>query len=232
MVNRLCSLYIKCHYLFYRLVPSAGFKIDRVLDYTEEDVEHGRDQQEEQALPGFRKYTAKGWHRYMLGRYLYALKYAYNKRVLDAGCGFGWGAYLLSGKPRELTAVDIDEKAIRFAKKTWDETGVDFIVHSVLCLEELGKKFDVILSFEVIEHFSLEDGKRYLQSIGNCLADNGVLVMSSFFPREEAEARKSQAGNKYHLHIYTSNEIGLLLASAGMKTIRLFGEFMLVAKKT
>jgi 2-polyprenyl-3-methyl-5-hydroxy-6-metoxy-1,4-benzoquinol methylase len=202
-----------------------------VIQYSEKDVRYEYGEQEEQALPGFQKYRLNGWYQYMLGRYLYVLKYVKNKRVLDAGCGFGWGTYLLSGSSSELIGVDIDEGAICFAKETWRDTNAKFLTHSVLRLEELKKEFDVVVSFEVLEHFSLTEGKQYLWSMGKCLSDNGILVMSSFFPEKDEAAQKAQVANPYHLHIYTKKEMEEFMQMAGMKVMKWFGEFMLIAKK-
>ena len=51
-------------------------------------------------------------------RYLFASQFSENKTVLDAGCGTGYGSYIIDkfGKPNKIQAVDISNEAINYAK--------------------------------------------------------------------------------------------------------------------
>ena len=53
-------------------------------------------------------------------RYEFALEYSREKRVLDAGCGTGYGSHFLAANgARSVLAVDISDNAIAEAKDNY-----------------------------------------------------------------------------------------------------------------
>ena len=116
--------FIKTYYHRYR--NSLAARIDDILRYDEADVPGMVQGQEEHALPGMSRYVATGYHEFMLGRYLFALRYVRGKRVLDSGCGLGWGSYLICDHPAALLSVDNDPEALRFCRDTWRDDRLDF----------------------------------------------------------------------------------------------------------
>ena len=202
-----------------------------ILRLTESNTDVDVDGEIERALPGFTRYRRSGYHRYMLGRYLHSIKYIRNRTVLDCACGLGWGSFLISDYPRELLSVDLDSKALDFANAAWQDDKFNFIQHSVLDLESLNRKFDVILGFELIEHLEFSDGAKLLEQANRVLTEDGLIILSSGFPRNSQTARMQEATNKFHLHIYTKTEMRDLLAESGFSTPRFLGSFMVVAAK-
>lgn len=227
--NKACRTYIKTYY--YKNYFNLGIKINKILKFDKKSIFLNEEEQEEQALPGFNKYKKNGYYKYMLGRYLFSLNYIHNKTVLDSGCGFGWGSYLISTYPKRIISIDRDEKSIIFAKKVWKDDRLNFKVHSILELEKMKEIFDVVLSYEVIEHLSIKDGKKYIDQISKVLSNNGVLIMSSYFPNNDYEARKEELKNEYHLHIFTKDEIRKILLITKFNKVRFLGDLMLVASK-
>jgi len=225
--------YINCHYTYYRLFNrSLRDRIDRILELNEKDVNLPEGEQEEQALPGCTKYRKSGYYKYMLSRYLYCLKYIKNKTVLDCASGLGWGSFLISDYPEKLLSIDINDDALDFAGTKWKNDKLNFIQHSVLDLESLNQKFDVILGYELIEHLELSDGRLFVEQAGSALNKGGLLVLSSFLPVRPQKARKAEKANKYHLHIYTRDEMKSFLAESGFPKVHFLGDFMVVARKT
>ena len=206
-------------------------KIDYILKYNEVDVDLSPDEQEEQALPGFSKYMNTGYYKYMLGRYIYSIKYVKNKCVLDTGCGFGWGSYLISDYPRKIVSIDINDNALNFAREKWNDKKLNFLRHSVLDLDSLDGNFDVILGFELIEHLSFSAGKRYLEQVFNNLNKKGIVILSSLFPDSEKEAKMAEKRNKYHLKIFTKSEIKAIVREIGFRRINFIGNVVAVIKK-
>ena len=185
----------------------------------------------ERALPGFTRYCKAGYYKYMLGRYLYSIKYIRDKTVLDCGCGLGWGSFLISDYAQELVSIDLDRESLGFAKSTWKSDNLNFVEHSTLDLEGLNRKFGVILGFELIEHLEFSDGAKLLEQANRVLTENGLIILSSGFPRNPQTARMQEATNRFHLHIYTKAEMRDLLARSGFSKPRFLGSFMLVAAK-
>jgi len=224
--------YIRLHCTYYRLL-NAGLrkKISVILGFDETYVGLEEEDQAEQALPGFERCRKGGWYKYMLGRYLYAVKFIRQKKVLDCASGFGWGSYLICDHPQSLLSVDINEKALAFAAATWASNRLSFLRHSVLELDSLRQTFDVILAYELIEHLPLASGQAFVGCAARTLNDGGLLILSSAFPSRPAKARRLEKANIYHLHIYTRTEIRQLLSENGLQVIRFFGDFMVTARK-
>lgn len=219
---------------FEKYKDELNEKINKILPYNEKDVDflsidkHGN---LEAALPGYSQIVGNGYYKYMLGRYLYAIKYIKRKSVLDAGCGLGWGAYLISEYPSELIAIDINEKAIGFAKKIWNDKKVKFRHNSVLDLNSLRKTFDVILSFEVIEHLKFDEGKLFLERVYASLRKRGFLILSSSFPDSSADAKLIQSRNEFHLKIYSKKELEKYAREVGFRKVFFVGNNISVIEK-
>ena len=150
---------------------------------------------------------------------------------MDSGCGLGWGSYLISDYPQEIISIDINQKVVNFARKTWKDSKLNFETHSVLDLITLNKKFDVILGFELIEHLTFSDGRRYLDQVFNTLNRKGVLILSSSFPASKEEAKILEKQNKYHLKIFTKSELKLIVREIGFRKIKFIGNFMAAIRK-
>ena len=201
-----------------------------ILGLTESNSDVTADGQIERALPGFTRYYKTGYYKYMLGRYLYSVKYIEDKTVLECGCGLGWGSFLISDYAQELVSIDLDREALDFARATWKSDKLNFVEHSTLDLEGLNRKFDVILGFELIEHLHFSDGAKLLEQANRVLTEDGLIILSSGFPRSPQTARRQEATNKFHLHIYTKAEMRDLLAEKGFSMPRFLGSFMVIAR--
>lgn len=113
-----------------------------------------------------------------LARYEFALQYVHAKKVLDVGCGAGYGADLIASKASEVIGMDICEEAIDYAKQQYKRENVKFCVGDATHLNFLkDKEFDVVVSFEVIEHITAYF--QYLKEIRRVLKDNGILIIST-----------------------------------------------------
>jgi 2-polyprenyl-3-methyl-5-hydroxy-6-metoxy-1,4-benzoquinol methylase len=82
-----------------------------------------------------------------VARYAWAFRFCEGRRVLDVGCGAGYGSSLLAWVADSVTAVDRDETAIDVAKRMF--TGPDY---RVLDATDPLPKADVATCFEVLEH--------------------------------------------------------------------------------
>ncbi len=209
-------------------------KINHIMKYNENDLGFlykDNEGNSEVGLPGRTKNQKTGYYKYMLGRYMYPISYVKNLRVLDAGCGLGWGSYLISEYPSEILSIDVNKKVITFAKEKWNEKKIDFRHYSVLELDSLNKKFDVILCFEVIEHLILNDGKLLLKQAFDSLSEKGLLILSSSFPDLEATAKIVVRKNIFHLKIYTKKELEKFAKEAGFQSVMFIGNTIAVIKK-
>lgn len=120
-------------------------------------------------------------------------------RVLDAGCGTGYGAAILAGGERvsSVLGVDRDERAIRHARRTYAGPRVEFSPLDLLGAEARAlPRFDGIACFEVLEH--LEEPERLLATLDWLLAPEGQLLVSTPLGRGRG-VPSSQPGHCFQL---------------------------------
>lgn len=140
-----------------------------------------------------------------VGRYLAVRKLVRGKRVLDIACGEGYGARLLkSWGAREVIGVDVSEDALDSARTNFARKGVDFkqadIDKDGERIIELGE-FDVIVSFETIEH--LRQPQAFLELIDRIRGSETVVAISA--PCEETED-DGGSENPFHLWKFSFEE--------------------------
>ena len=86
-----------------------------------------------------------------LWRYCESLDYiSNNDRVLDLGCGCGYGSLILSHKAKEVIGIDNRKEIIDYANTYYKRKNIMFVCKDGL---EIYGKYDVVVAFEVIEHF-------------------------------------------------------------------------------
>jgi len=90
-----------------------------------------------------------------LAGYAVLAPFVRDKRVLDLGCGEGFGSWLLKEwGAREVVGVDVSNEAIEVGRKHFGREGVIFHVGDAYQAHDFlaYASFDVIVSFETIEH--------------------------------------------------------------------------------
>jgi 2-polyprenyl-3-methyl-5-hydroxy-6-metoxy-1,4-benzoquinol methylase len=99
--------------------------------------------------------------------------------VLDAACGVGYGSWMLAGlsRPREVVAVDISPDAIAYARRHYSHPRVTFHCADLLACRFDAGRFDVIVSFETLEHIA--EDRVFLALLERRSAPDGMLVIST-----------------------------------------------------
>ncbi len=148
----------------------------------------------------------------MIARHQSAYKFAFpfvkGKRILDIGCGEGYGSFYLAGAAREVLGVDYDTSAVTYARGKYLKDNLQFAVVDVKNLASLDKHFDVICCFQVIEH--IRDDKGFLASVKHLLADSGIFICST--PNKlDASPNSTTPCNKFHCREYLLEEYKTLL---------------------
>lgn len=134
-----------------------------------------------------------------LCRYSLAKKYAENRTILDAGCGVGYGSYFLSQISHHVVGIDISLEAITYATSKYHKQNLHFLIADVTNLPFGNESFDVVCSFEVIEH--IQDYRKYLHEITRVLMSDGFLILST------PNALCSSGRNPFHVKEFTPEEI-------------------------
>lgn len=135
-------------------------------------------------------------------RYALARESCAGRRVLDIACGEGYGSALLAAwGAREVIGIDISADAIESAKRNFAQPAIRFLsgdaVHAN-CLPSDEPPFDLIISFETIEH--LADPETFLHTLRRLRAPGGSIMISC--PNDPA-AQVPGAENPFHLRAYT-----------------------------
>jgi len=140
-----------------------------------------------------------------LSIYYYALQYALEKKVLDAGCGSGYGSYYLrKNGARQVEALDISRVAIGFCKKYFSYPKLRFRISSLVKINGYKKRtFDLIFTSNVLEH--VPDVTKFLDKAHMLLKPDGVLLIA-VPPVVDETSRKNNIDNKYHLNIWTPRQ--------------------------
>jgi 2-polyprenyl-3-methyl-5-hydroxy-6-metoxy-1,4-benzoquinol methylase len=137
--------------------------------------------------------------------YLHARELARDRDVLDAGCGEGFGTILLAETARSVTGIDYAAAPIAVAGAAYRErSNLAFRQLDVRTLPELGRRFDLITNFQVIEH--LTDPETFLAAVGGALTDDGTLMITT------PNRLMSVSENPVHVHEYTAAELRELLS--------------------
>jgi len=112
-----------------------------------------------------------------LHRYAVALELVEGKTVLDLACGEGYGSALLAGKALSVTGIDIDAATIRAAGQKYHRPNLKFTAAPADATELPSASFDLITSFETIEH--VENPQAVLTEMKRLLRPCGLLIIST-----------------------------------------------------
>src|SRR5215467_642077 len=81
-----------------------------------------------------------------LARYAFAARLARGKRVLDAGCGAGYGSGELAKTALSVLGVDQSADAVIFARENYRLPNLHFLPASVTALPHPNASFDLVVA--------------------------------------------------------------------------------------
>ncbi|MBE0575133.1 MAG: methyltransferase domain-containing protein [Desulfuromonadales bacterium] len=158
----------------------------------------------ERYVPGTWNKIAEYEH---LPRYVMAQKMASGLRVLDFGCGTGYGSALLAKDAEAVVGVDISEEALRWAMQHQHNPCLRFERRDDLGAGLPASSFDLVTCFEMIEHVSAETQELVIKNFRKILRAEGKLVISTPNP----QVTENYGENPYHLHEMSEKEFVTLL---------------------
>lgn len=144
--------------------------------------------------------------------YQYVEQFVSGKRVLDLGCGSGFGLTALAKQTRMSVGVDKDFTGLAFARTQGakEPSLLFFLNADVHHLPFPEQSFDVVLSFQVIEH--VRRPTHYLQAIRKVLVPGGLAIFTT--PNRRLRLLPFQKPwNRYHLREYNEKQLYRLLQS-------------------
>jgi ubiquinone/menaquinone biosynthesis C-methylase UbiE len=140
-----------------------------------------------------------------LKRYQFAASYCQGKQILDAATGVGYGADYLAQVADSVIGIDIDPVAINYGKSKYHSNNLQLEVADVTQTMFADSQFDVICSFETIEH--LVDIPVYLQEMVRLLKLTGVYIVST----PQVPNTNNSPDNPYHYIEFCRSDFEALL---------------------
>lgn len=155
----------------------------------------------ERVIPG--QVDVDLWNEH-LSRYAFAARLARRKRVLDIGCGAGYGSAELSQTAGSVVGIDIAADAVGYAADHYQRPNLTFQVAGAAELPFPDASFDLVVAFEVIEH--LRDWERLIAEARRVLTPSGQFVVSTPNKAYYAETRRLTGPNPFHEHEFEFEE--------------------------
>ena len=146
----------------------------------------------ERIIPGIPEWE----HLYLehFYRYLFAKEFIKDKIVLDIASGTGYGSgFLKDNKAKIVIGADIDFEAVSYSRKNFHNA--HYLQSDAIHLPFRNNFFDVVVSFETIEH--LREYQKFLYEIKRVLKKTGVLIISS---PNKLNYHGGDAGGKNRFH--------------------------------
>jgi len=144
------------------------------------------------------------WWGIHLARYMFASPYASNRRTLDIACGTGYGLPQLQARARCVVGVDLDDEAVRAARAELNSAAGGVLVADAGALPFKKKSFELITSFETLEH--LKHRKEFLAELSRVMSRDGLCILST--PNADRTLPvNGTPRNPHHLHEYTPAEL-------------------------
>lgn len=155
-----------------------------------------------------------------LARYEFAKQYTQSKIVLDIACGDGYGSSLLAETATKVTGVDISEETINQARKKYTNVNLNFAASDALrFFENSSELFDVIVSFETIEHIA--EYKILVRQMRAHLTPGGYLILST--PNKQfSDWIAGDTFNPYHVKEFYPKELVQLVSGEFNSDAKLF----------
>lgn len=139
-------------------------------------------------------------------------------RVLEIGCGEGYGTAYLAAAGAYVVGVDYDRLTTLHAARTYP--GIGFVRGNLAALPVADRSADAVVSLQVIEH--VWDHPQFLAECRRVLRPGGVLVVSTPNRLTFSPGRDTPT-NLFHTHEFTATELGSLVVRCGFRVTDMLG---------
>jgi len=168
-----------------------------------------------------------------MARYHFAVRLARGKRVLDAGCGAGYGSAALAEVAERVTAIDIAQDAVDHARGHYVAGNLAFEQASCTALPFADGAFDLVHSYIVFQHVPARRGLQLLETLIGKLSENGVGVLHVLYDNPDMNSRPGRwvktVGRllkrpfrripQMQMNAYPLNEVWRIIQASGIRQI-------------
>ena len=136
--------------------------------------------------------------------------------VLEIGCGTGLGSIFISQFANSVTGLDVQKFELNKARELSKRKNLSFEECDFFIYNK-EKKYDVIVSLDVIEHFDQNLGNEFVKKISCHLKKGGMAIIGT--PSIYSFKYESLISQQSHIHCYDQSELCLLMDKYFARTI-------------
>ena len=151
-----------------------------------------------------------------------AVKHAAGRDVLDVGCNTGYGTMRFAPVAGRVVGVDVSPRAIEAARERALDGRPEFIQTSGFELPFPAGTFDLVTSFQVLEH--VPDATAFLRELARVLRPGGTVILAT--PNAATRLYPGMTPwNRFHVVEYRADELTELLRTvfARVKVLGMVG---------
>jgi len=133
-------------------------------------------------------------------KYLFASFFVGDKIVLDIASGIGFGSFFLAQEAKKVLGVDISSKSVEYARENFLRDNIKFETGNALTYNYPKNYFDVIVSFQTIEH--LDDPEKFLDLLSSSLKEGGTIILATPNKKVVSPFTKEPIGKFHKFEFY------------------------------
>lgn len=157
-----------------------------------------------------------------VSRYWWAAEQLAGLDVLDCACGKGYGTFILSSRARTACGADLNQRSLEIARRTFARSNLEYVSRDILDLASLGRTFDAVVAFEVIEHIPPAETDRFLAGIRKVLRPGGTLLLST--PNHDVVTKSGSAVPEFHINNFKPADLRASL-KRHFNEVRMLGQY-------
>ncbi len=154
--------------------------------------------------------SLEAWVSHLIHQKAYeeAARLVTSQTVLDLGCNIGYGMSIMAQTATSVAGLDISPMSVKAASERLG-LGVDIRCYDGTQSTFASHSFDVVTSFQVIEHIS--DYNAYLREIARVLKPDGMAIFTTPNGRVRLDPGM-KPWNPFHVREFSHRELEQLLA--------------------
>lgn len=134
-----------------------------------------------------------------------------DKVVLEIGFGDGYGSFHLSKYAKKVYAIDLFEKNVTLAKEKYKNSNLEYITMDGCDLKFKDRSFDIVISFQTIEHIPRQLHEVFLNEAKRVLVKDGIFVLTTPNLEKLRKKNKPHPKNPHHDMEFTYDTLKRLL---------------------